>query len=514
MHANLTGAALSGVRARPVEVEVDLKTPVQDPHFSIVGLPDTAVRESRERVQSSISNSAYTFPMGARITVNLAPADVPKEGSLYDLPMALGILVASDLVEAKLLDEFAVIGELSLDGRVRSVNGIISMTIALKEEGFEGVLVPEGNSREAGVVEGIDAIPIKDLSGAVGYFNGTTQIAPRSIHVENIIEDDRSEQGPDFREVRGQDHAKRALTVAAAGGHNALLIGSPGSGKTMLSERIPSILPRLTIDEALETTRVHSISGQLPEGKPLVTERPFEAPHHSISPAGLAGGGTIPSPGAISMAHNGVLFLDELPEFRRSTLEVLRQPLEDEEVTIGRAAGTATFPANVMLVAAMNPCPCGFLTDPRKNCDCQEYAIQRYRSRVSGPLLDRIDIHVDVPAVGYDELAGDSSGTTSRQIRGEVREARACQQDRFSEQTVSTNAGMSNRDVKSTCTPEEKGENMLRNAVERLGLSARAYIKVLKMSRTIADLEGSDQIQEAHLREAVQFRSFDRGTAR
>ncbi len=510
MHSRLTSTALSGIDARPVEVEVDLSPITQQQTVSIVGLPDTAVRESKKRVRSAIENSQFMFPHNSDVTVNLAPADVPKEGSLYDLPVAVGILCANEVIDPRLLEEYAIVGELALDGRVRPVDGMLSQAMAVREEKLRGIIVPEENAREAAVVDGIEVVPVQDLAEAVGFLNGEFTIEPVTVDMKKIFQESVEEEEADFSDVRGQEHVKRALTIAAAGGHNVLMIGPPGSGKTMLSRRLTTILPGLTLEEALETTRVHSITGNLSKDQPLLTTRPFQAPHHSISSAGLAGGGTTPAPGAISMAHNGVLFLDELPEFSRSTLEVLRQPLEEGEVTIGRAAGTATFPANVMLVAAMNPCPCGFQTEPRKECECTPHEIKRYRSRISGPLLDRIDIHVEVPAVEYEDLSSDETGTSSRELRQEVETVRNLQARRFEDDQIRTNAKMNNKRVKSYCHVGDDGERILKEAIDQLGLSARAYMKVLKLSRTISDMDRKETIQPHHITEAVQYRSLDR----
>ena len=507
MLAKVLSSAVAGIDAYVVEVEVDITQGL--PTFTTVGLPEAAVKESKERVKSAIKNSGYTFP-DDRITVNLAPADIKKEGTGFDLPIALGILSANGTIPKDTVSRFLFLGELSLDGRIKPVRGSLPMALAAKATGHPGIVVPSENSREASVVNGISVFSAQSLPQIVDFLRQTVALEPEKIDIASVFAQ-KNESGVDFSEVMGQEHAKRALEVASAGGHNLIMIGPPGSGKTMLAKRIHTILPPLSFEEAIETTKVFSVMGMLGNNQALITERPFRSPHHTISDAGLIGGGVHPRPGEVSLAHNGVLFLDEMPEFKKHVLEVLRQPLEDRLVTISRASTTLTYPSSFMLVAAMNPCPCGYLSDPKHPCRCSYSHIHRYRSKISGPLLDRIDIHVEVPAVPYRDLRKEGDAESSQDIRNRVTIARAVQTKRFSRTKIYANAQMGSRHIKKYCRIDDDSSALLESAIDKLGLSARAYNRILKIARTIADLEGVDDIRSDHIAEAIQYRTLDRG---
>jgi magnesium chelatase family protein len=508
MLSNVSSAAAQGVEATPIEVEVDLAAGF--PKELLAGLPDAAVKESMHRIRAAMTNAQYSWPSNKRLTINLAPADLRKEGTFYDLPIALGLLAASEQMPDDRLNDFLFAGELALDGRLRPICGALLVALLARSMGKKGVIVPPENAEEAAVVAQVEVYAPKTLADAVGFLNGSVSLSRVSVDVEALFEKELRENILDLADVKGQEHVKRALTVAAAGGHNILMVGPPGSGKSMIAKRVPGILPPLTLEEAIDTTKVWSVAGEMKAHEPIKFHRPFRSPHHTVSYPGLVGGGVDPVPGEISLAHHGVLFLDELPEFDRKAIESLRQPLEDRSITIARANAAATFPANIMLVAAMNPCPCGHYGDPKKHCTCLDFQIQRYLGRISGPVMDRIDLQVDVPHVPYDELSSQRSGPTSAEVRAEVIKARAVQQRRFAGTNVYCNAAMTERQVQDWCKPDREAEGLLRNAVDTLGYSARTYGRILKVARTIADLEGVEALTAAHVSEALQYRTLDR----
>ena len=508
MLSKVISSATLGVEAYAVEVESDIQQ--QLPAFITVGLPEGAVRESKERVTSAIKNSDFIFP-SKRVTINLAPADIKKEGSAFDLPIAVGILAATGQILRDRCDDYVMLGELSLDGTLRPIPGVLPMVMHFKSDnGVKGIIVPKSNAKEAAIAGTLPVYPVGSLQEAVHFLEDESTLKAFIVD-RTAVFSEALRYTTDFSDVKGQESAKRALEVAAAGGHNIIMIGPPGSGKTMLARRMPSILPDMSIEEALETTKIHSVAGRLPVDSALIATRPFRAPHHSISYAGLIGGGAVPKPGEVSLSHHGVLFLDELPEFKKDILEMLRQPMEDNEVTISRASMTLTYPAGFMLISAMNPCPCGYFGDTNHECTCSASEIQRYMSRISGPLLDRIDIHITVPSVKVKELSSDVRGEKSKDIVSRVNQARKIQLERFKEEPeIFCNAHMEPRDIRKYCSIDDKSQSLLALAISKQGLSARAYDRILKLSRTIADLAGSEKIEMGHVAEAIHYRTLDR----